>query len=155
MSTPAAMALVTNPRRFDVILTENMFGDILSDELSVIAGSIGLLGSASVGSGGPGRVRADPRLRAADSPDRNVANPAGAIASAVLMLDELGLGDSARLLVQRARPDLGRRLPHRAISAATATCSEFGERVRWNLAAGLVRSGAYRELIAMNRGCCG
>jgi 3-isopropylmalate dehydrogenase len=49
-----AMVLITNPRRFDVILTENMFGDILSDELSVIGGSIGLLGSASVGSAGPG-----------------------------------------------------------------------------------------------------
>src|SRR3546814_6950230 len=50
----AAMALVTNPRRFDVILTENMFGEILSDELSVIGGSIGLLGSASVGERGTG-----------------------------------------------------------------------------------------------------
>ena len=49
-----AMALVTNPRRFDVILTENLFGDILSDELSVISGSIGLLGSASLGERGPG-----------------------------------------------------------------------------------------------------
>ncbi|MES2755276.1 MAG: 3-isopropylmalate dehydrogenase, partial [Pseudomonadota bacterium] len=50
----AAMKIVTNPRAFDVILTENLFGDILSDELSVIPGSIGLLGSASVGSSGPG-----------------------------------------------------------------------------------------------------
>jgi 3-isopropylmalate dehydrogenase len=148
-----AMALVTNPRRFDVILTENMFGDILSDELSVIAGSIGLLGSASVGSGGPG-VYEPIHGSAPQLAGSNVANPAGAIASAVLMLDELGLGDSARLLsnaldltlVEGCRThDLG----------GTATCSEFGDRVRWNLAAGLVRSGAYRELIAMNRGCCG
>jgi 3-isopropylmalate dehydrogenase len=148
-----AMALVTHPRRFDVILTENMFGDILSDELSVIAGSIGLLGSASVGSGGPG-VYEPIHGSAPQIAGSNVANPAGAIASAVLMLDELGLGESARLLsnaldltlVEGCRThDLG----------GNATCSEFGDRVRWNLAAGLVRSGAYRELIAMNRGCCG
>src|SRR5260370_37907731 len=44
-----AMQLVTNPRRFDVVLTENMFGDILSDEGAVLAGSIGMLPSASLG----------------------------------------------------------------------------------------------------------
>ena len=59
----AAMKIVTNPRAFDVILTENLFGDILSDELSVIPGSIGLLGSASVGSQRPRPVRTDPRQR--------------------------------------------------------------------------------------------
>jgi 3-isopropylmalate dehydrogenase len=148
-----AMALVTSPRRFDVILTENLFGDILSDELSVIGGSIGLLGSASIGAGGPGLFEpihgSAPQLAGL-----NVANPAGAIASAVMMLDELGLGDSARLLsnaldvtlLQGCRTgDLG----------GSATCSEFGERVRENLDAGLNRSDALRELIAMNRGCCG
>src|SRR3954467_11917679 len=49
-----AMKLVTAPRHFDTILTENMFGDILSDEASVITGSLGLLPSASIGDGGPG-----------------------------------------------------------------------------------------------------
>ena len=46
-----AMQLVMNPRQFDVILTENMFGDILSDEASMITGSIGMLSSASLGAG--------------------------------------------------------------------------------------------------------
>jgi 3-isopropylmalate dehydrogenase len=148
-----AMALITNPRRFDVILTENLFGDILSDELSVIAGSIGLLGSASVGSSGPG-VFEPIHGSAPQIGGLNVANPGGAIASAVMMLDELGLRDSARLLsdaldatlVQGCRTgDLG----------GSATCSEFGDRVRENLRTGQIRLDAFRELIAMNRGCCG
>ena len=146
------MVLITNPRRFDVILTENMFGDILSDELSVIGGSIGLLGSASVGSSGPGGF--EPIHGSAPAiAGLNVANPAGSIASVVMMLDELGLGDSGRILsaalvatlIEGCRTeDLG----------GNATCSEFGERVRENLRACLSRSDAYRELFAMNRGLC-
>lgn len=148
-----AMALVTHPRRFDVILTENLFGDILSDELSVIGGSIGLLGSASIGSGDPGLFEpihgSAPQIAGL-----NVANPAGAIASAVMMLDELGLGDSGRLLSDALEVTLldGCRTSDLGGNAA---CSEFGDGVRENLAAGVDRSNARRELIAMNRGCCG
>ena len=148
-----AMALITQPRRFDVILTENLFGDILSDELSVIGGSIGLLGSASVGTGGPGIFEpihgSAPQLAGL-----NAANPAGAIASAVMMLDELGLGDSGRLLSDALEVTLleGCRTGD---LGGTATCSEFGAEVRENLRGGVSRSDAYRELIAMNRGCCG
>lgn len=148
-----AMALVTNPRRFDVILTENLFGDILSDELSVIGGSIGLLGSASVGNGGPGLFEpihgSAPQIAGL-----NVANPAGAIASAVMMLDELGLGDSGRLLSNALEVTLleGCRTGD---LGGSATCSAFGEKVRENLRSGVDRSNAFRELIAMNRGCCG
>lgn len=147
-----AMALVTNPRRFDVILTENLFGDILSDELSVIGGSIGLLGSASVGASGPGLFEpihgSAPQMAGLD-----VANPAGAIASAVMMLDELGLGDSGRILSTALEATLieGCRT---ADLGGTATCSAFGERVRENLRDCLLRSDAYRELFAMNRGLC-
>jgi 3-isopropylmalate dehydrogenase len=148
-----AMALVTNPRRFDVILTENLFGDILSDELSVISGSIGLLGSASVGLEGPGLF--EPIHGSAPAlAGQNVANPAGAIASAVMMLDELGLGDSGRLLSGALEATLldGCRTSD---LGGSATCSEFGEQVRANLSDGVTVSNAYRELIAMNRGCCG
>ena len=62
----AAMQLVSAPRHFDVILTENMFGDILSDEAAMLTGSIGMLPSASLGDArdGPGPVRAGARLRA-------------------------------------------------------------------------------------------
>ena len=60
-----AMKLITAPRHFDVILTENMFGDILSDEASVVTGSLGLLPSASIGDGGVRAcLRARARLRA-------------------------------------------------------------------------------------------
>lgn len=148
-----AMALVTHPRRFDVILTENMFGDILSDELSVISGSIGLLASASTGSGGPALFEpihgSAPQLAGL-----NIANPAGAIASAAMLLEELGLHDGAHMLsdaldvtlVDGCRTgDLG----------GSATCSDFGEQVRENLGSGYTRRNAYLELIAMNRGCCG
>jgi 3-isopropylmalate dehydrogenase len=148
-----AMALVTHPRRFDVILTENLFGDILSDELSVIGGSIGLLGSASVGLDSPGLFEpihgSAPQLTGLD-----VANPAGAIASAVMMLDELGLGDSGRLLSDALEVTLleGCRT---ADLGGNASCSEFGEQVREKLRSGVGRSDAFRELVAMNRGCCG
>lgn len=81
----AAMALVTGPARFDVIVTENLFGDILSDEAAVIAGSIGLLGSASLGLSGPGLFEPI-HGSAPDIAGKGIANPAGAIASAAMLL---------------------------------------------------------------------
>jgi 3-isopropylmalate dehydrogenase len=148
-----AMALVTQPRRFDVILTENLFGDILSDELSVISGSIGLLASASVGSDGPGIF--EPIHGSAPTiANQNIANPAGAIASAAMMLEELGLQDQGRFLSNALEETLIEGC--RTVDlGGSATCTEFGARVRHNLEAGLGRFGAYRELIEMNRGCCG
>jgi 3-isopropylmalate dehydrogenase len=80
----AAMRLVSDPATFDVVLTENMFGDILSDEAAVLAGSLGLLPSASLGSG-PGLF--EPVHGSAPSlAGRDVANPIGAIATVALML---------------------------------------------------------------------
>ncbi len=81
----AAMALVTHPTRFDVILTENLFGDILSDEAAVIAGSIGLLGSASLGASGPGLFEPI-HGSAPDIAGSGKANPGGAMASAAMLL---------------------------------------------------------------------
>ena len=78
------MHLVTDPRRFDVILTENLFGDILSDEAAVLAGSLGMLASASVG--GPVDLYEPVHGSAPDIAGRGVANPIGAIASAALLL---------------------------------------------------------------------
>jgi 3-isopropylmalate dehydrogenase len=80
-----AMALVTHPRRFDVILTENMFGDILSDEGAVLAGSIGMLPSASLGES---KGLYEPvHGSAPDIAGQNKANPLGAIGSAGAMLE--------------------------------------------------------------------
>ena len=80
-----AMQLVMNPRRFDVMLTENMFGDILSDEGAVLAGSIGMLPSASLGES---KGLYEPvHGSAPDIAGQNKANPMGAIGSAAAMLD--------------------------------------------------------------------
>ena len=80
-----AMKLITSPSSFDVVLTENMFGDILSDEASVLAGSIGLLGSASLGASGPGLFEPI-HGSAPDIAGQDKANPIGAIRSAAMLL---------------------------------------------------------------------
>jgi 3-isopropylmalate dehydrogenase len=79
-----AMHLITNPKRFDVILTENLFGDILSDEAAVITGSLGMLGSASIG--GEVGLFEPVHGSAPDIAGRGIANPFGAISSAALLL---------------------------------------------------------------------
>lgn len=80
----AAMQLIINPKRFDVILTENLFGDILSDEASVISGSIGLLPSASIGDGVPlfEPIHGSYPVGAG----KNIANPLATILSAAMLL---------------------------------------------------------------------
>src|SRR4051794_7467034 len=85
-----AMKLVTAPRHFDVILTDNMFGDILSDEASVMTGSLGLLPSASVGGDGPGLFE-PVHGTAPDIAGQGIANPLAMFLSAALMLRH-GLG---------------------------------------------------------------
>jgi 3-isopropylmalate dehydrogenase len=79
-----AMQLVTNPRRFDVLVMENMFGDILSDEAAVLAGSIGMLASASLGDGTS--LYEPVHGSAPDVAGKGLANPAGAIGSAAMLL---------------------------------------------------------------------
>src|SRR5260370_235506 len=80
----AAMRLVADPRIFDVLLTENMFGDILSDEAAVLVGSLGLLPSASLGDG-PGLFEPI-HGSAPDIAGRDLANPIGAIATVAMLL---------------------------------------------------------------------
>jgi 3-isopropylmalate dehydrogenase len=81
----AAMQLVAAPRHFEVLLTENMFGDILSDEAAMITGSIGLLPSASLGDGGPG-VFEPVHGSAPDIAGRGIANPLAMFLSAAMLL---------------------------------------------------------------------
>jgi len=80
-----AMQLVMNPGQFDVILTENMFGDILSDEASMITGSIGMLSSASMNESKFGMYEPS-HGSAPDIAGRNIANPIATILSAAMML---------------------------------------------------------------------
>jgi len=81
----AAMQLVSRPADFDVIVTENMFGDILSDEAAMISGSIGLLPSASLGGHGPGLFE-PVHGSAPDIADQGIANPIATCLSAAMML---------------------------------------------------------------------
>ena len=80
-----AMQLVMNPGQFDVVLTENMFGDILSDEASMITGSIGMLSSASMNEGKFGMYEPS-HGSAPDIAGQNIANPIATILSAAMML---------------------------------------------------------------------
>ncbi|MBM3774434.1 MAG: 3-isopropylmalate dehydrogenase [Acidobacteria bacterium] len=95
-----AMQLILNPRRFDVLLTENLFGDILSDEAAVLAGSIGMLPSASLGER---KGLYEPvHGSAPDIAGQNKANPLGAIGSVAAMLEySFGLQEEAAA-VERA-----------------------------------------------------
>ena len=89
----AALQLINNPKQFDVILTENLFGDILSDESSALAGSLGLLPSVSIGAG--------PTLfepihgSYTEAKGKDIANPIGSILSAAMLLEHFGMQDEA------------------------------------------------------------
>ncbi len=81
----AAMQLVADPSRFDVILTENMFGDILSDEAAMLTGSLGMLPSASLGGDGPGMFE-PVHGSAPDIAGKGIANPLATFLSVAMML---------------------------------------------------------------------
>jgi 3-isopropylmalate dehydrogenase len=90
----AAMQIILNPKQFDVILTENLFGDILSDEASVITGSIGLLASASLGN--TNALFEPIHGSYPQAKDKNIANPIASILSAAMLLEHFGLHKEAR-----------------------------------------------------------
>jgi 3-isopropylmalate dehydrogenase len=133
----AAMQLVRDPGQFDVLLTENTFGDILSDVAAVVTGGVGLAPSAGLAESGPG-VFEPIHGSAPDIAGRGIANPAAMLRSAALMLEHgLGCPDEARL-VERAvdaalrdapTPDLG----------GSATTAQFGDAAVASLQAQLVR----------------
>jgi 3-isopropylmalate dehydrogenase len=136
----AAMRLVAEPARIDVLLTENLFGDILSDEAAVLTGSLGLLPSASIGDG-PGLFE-PVHGSAPDIAGRGIANPLGAIASAAMLLRHgLAEGEAAdrvdqviaEVLAAGARTaDLARP------GEPTLGTREIGERVARGVVAGKV-----------------
>jgi 3-isopropylmalate dehydrogenase len=99
----AAMKIVQSPASFDVMLTENMFGDILTDEASVLTGSIGMLPSASVGS----KIALFEPIHGSypQAAGKNIANPFGTILSCAMLLDYLGMPEAAiaiRLAIDKA-----------------------------------------------------
>jgi 3-isopropylmalate dehydrogenase len=129
----AAMQLATNAEQFDVIVTENMFGDILSDLAAAVTGGLGVAPSASLSDGGPGLFE-PVHGSAPDLAGRGVANPTAMLRSTALLLEHgLGLRDEADALVRAIdaalatvrTPDLGGK----------ATTAELGEAVRAEVAA--------------------
>jgi 3-isopropylmalate dehydrogenase len=134
------MLLVREPRRFDVILTENLFGDILSDEAAMITGSLGMLPSASLGEGGIGLYE-PVHGSAPDIAGQDAANPLAAILSAAMLLEHsfdapaaateireavtavLAAGARTRdlLLAGEQRPALGCRAMGERVRAALGT----------------------------------
>jgi 3-isopropylmalate dehydrogenase len=131
-----AMQLILNPRRFDVVLTENLFGDILSDEGAVIAGSIGMLPSASVGDKRPSGAWVglyEPvHGSAPDIAGQNKANPLGAIGSVAAMLSySFGLREEASAVdaAIEAVLDSGHVTADLRPSGAPATTEQVGESV--------------------------
>lgn len=109
----AAMALIRNPRQFDVMVTGNVFGDILSDAAAMLAGSIGMLPSASIGNNNFGLYE-PVHGTAPDIAGRNIANPLASILSAAMMLrTTFGHGDQATRIEHAVRSVLnaGYRTP--------------------------------------------
>jgi len=137
-----AMQLILNPKRFDVVLTENMFGDILSDEAAVLAGSIGMLPSASLGgrrpSGAWTGLYEPVHGSAPDIAGQNKANPLGAIGSVAAMLQySFNLVEEARA-VSRALEEVlnsGRVTADLRPTGVPATTSEVGDALCAALAA--------------------
>jgi 3-isopropylmalate dehydrogenase len=96
----AAMQIILNPAQFDVVLTENMFGDIISDEASVLSGSLGLLPSASVGNT---TALFEPIHGSyPQAAGKDIANPLGSILSAAMMLDHFQLKEEANAIREAA-----------------------------------------------------
>ncbi|XP_057527356.1 3-isopropylmalate dehydrogenase, chloroplastic-like [Amaranthus tricolor] len=128
----AAMQLIRDPKQFDTILTNNIFGDILSDEASMISGSIGMLPSASIGQSGPGLFEPI-HGSAPDIAGQDKANPLATILSAAMLL-RYGLGESkASEIIETAVMDtLNRGFRTGDIYSAgnkLVGCKEMGEEV--------------------------
>ena len=124
----AAMQLILNPSNFDVILTSNMFGDILSDEASVIAGSIGLLPSASYG----GKVRLYEPVHGSypQAKGKDIANPIASILSVAMMLRDFGMTTEAQLIEEIINEKIAiGNLTHDLSKNNPLSCSELGNEI--------------------------
>ncbi|WCO02138.1 3-isopropylmalate dehydrogenase [Psychroserpens ponticola] len=128
----AAMQMILNPKQFDVILTENMFGDIISDEASVIGGSIGLLASASVGE----KYAMFEPIHGSypQATNLGIANPIASILSAAMLLDHFELFEEAELIREGVEislklnittPDLNTKYDHISTSKVGDFIEDF------------------------------
>ena len=128
----ASMQLVKDPSQFDVIVTENMFGDILSDEASMLTGTIGMIPSSSLGDGTRGMYEPI-HGSAPDIAGQNKANPIGTILSAAMMLKySFGMDAEAAAIeaaVNKALNDGLRTADMMAEGCTPASCSEMGDAI--------------------------
>jgi 3-isopropylmalate dehydrogenase len=120
----AAMQLVRNPRQFDVLLTSNLFGDILSDEAAMISGSIGMLPSASLGAGGPGLFEPI-HGSAPDIAGQDKANPMAMVLSAAMLL-RIGLKQEAAAADLEAAVDRVLAAGYRTGDLMAEGCTQLG-----------------------------
>ena len=126
-----AMHLISKPREFDVVVTENLFGDILTDEASMLPGSLGLLPSASIGSSGPGLFEPI-HGSAPDIAGKNVANPLATIlAVAMLLRYSMSLNTEADAIEDSVSRVLksGLRTRDIACNGASVSTTEMGDAV--------------------------
>lgn len=131
----AAMKLVMNPSSFDVIVTENLFGDILSDEASVITGSLGMLPSASLSLNGPALYE-PVHGSAPDLAGKDLANPMSMILSVCLMLRQsFGQEKRARMIEQQAYALIAEGCATKDLGG-TATTSQFSRQLAERLVKG-------------------
>ena len=131
-----AMQLVKNPSQFDVIVTENMFGDILSDEASMLTGSIGMMPSASLSSGSRGMYEPI-HGSAPDIAGMDIANPIGTIMSVAMMLrfsfDMSAEADAIENAVNKALDDGYRTADIWKEGMKKVGCKEMGAIIAANL----------------------
>ena len=120
----AAMQLVRNPRQFDVLLTSNLFGDILSDEAAMLSGSIGMLPSASLGSSGPGLFEPI-HGSAPDIAGQDKANPMAMVLSAAMML-RVGLEQDAAATALETAVDRVLAAGYRTGDLMSEGCTQLG-----------------------------
>jgi 3-isopropylmalate dehydrogenase len=138
----AAMQLATTPEQFDVIVTENMFGDILSDLAAAVTGGLGLAPSASLSDGGPGLFE-PVHGSAPDIAGTGKANPAAMLRSTALLLEHgLGLSEEAASLTRAV--DVALAVVRTPDQGGQATTAQFAAAVREQLAVDATASASYR-----------
>ncbi|MEW2474806.1 3-isopropylmalate dehydrogenase [Micromonospora gifhornensis] len=127
----AAMFLVTQPQRYDVVVTDNLFGDILTDIAAAVTGGIGLAASGSINPDGSYPSMFEPvHGSAPDIAGRGLADPVAAVLSAALLLDQLGHADAAARITAAVGAELAARTPGEAVRTA-----EVGDRIAAQVAA--------------------
>ncbi|MGZ4521957.1 MAG: isocitrate/isopropylmalate family dehydrogenase, partial [Mycobacteriaceae bacterium] len=131
----ATIHMVTNPSRYDVIVTDNLFGDIITDLAAAVTGGIGLAASGNID-----MTRTNPSMfepvhgSAPDIAGQNIADPTAAVLSVSLLLDHLGNHDAARKVEDAVVADLAEREP-----GAKDSTTDVGDRLAARVSAAAVR----------------